>query len=321
MKISDVITMVRDRVNDSASTFYTDAEIARTVDIHVRALFRQRADADPTYGLTRLNILDTSDNVSQVYSDVYAYSLPTWVYKIHAVRERATTSQGEGKMLPHVPYRHKGYGWTWAGDRVIHVRGSSAIKSIIVECAKTPAQLHTGALPVVSPNSTSMYLDTTPSIPTGGSLDWEEGAYLNSKIEITGTTSESGSVFNRGRVLTVTGSDRRYVSSAWYVLATVTPPQTASATAATATYEMHPEIDDGHLNYLVLLVADTLFQKTNNVNGIQALQTQLNLERAQFNNWLIPRQDQQQYFLTDPANVEIPPYDEDRDYIHHSFPW
>ena len=311
--------MVRDRVNDSASAFYTDAEIIRAIDVHIRALFRQRADADPTYGLTRLSIADSSDNVSKVYEDVHAYYLPTWAYKVHAVREQATTAQGEGKLLPHVPYRHKGYGWTWFGDRVIHIRGSSTAKSIYVECAKIPAKLHKGALPIVSPDANNLYRDDTPPEPASTELDWEEGAYLNAKIEITGTTSESGSVFNRGRVLTVTDSTRIH-STNWRLRVTVAPPQTAATTATPATYELHPEIADGHLNYLVLLVAETLFQKTNNVNGIESLQAQLNLERMEFKNWLVPRQDQQQYFLTDPGNVEIPPYNIDRDYSV-SFPW
>lgn len=291
MKLSSILLAVRDLVNDPSAKYWSDVEITRWVNQHVRALFRQRVNADPSYGMHRLDIAgDNAETLQQINERRYAYFFPSWVYKIRMVRETKAIGEPQGGVIPPLGYGRPGHGWHFAGSRHIELYGYSSAPDITIDVAKIPALLHQGVASKSSPY-TGLYLDYPERSGFDYDFENEVGSYDGALFEVTSGADASRNP--RRSVSAVRSSEITWDAStgAWLTYCSQVRPVFSGIVSAGDTYEMHAELDAAHMNYLYLLTAQSLFQKTNNVEGIMGLQAAIGAELTQFVDGIQPRQD------------------------------
>ncbi len=318
MKLSEIILTVRDLVNDPSSKYWSDVEITRWVNQHVRALFRQRVNADPSYGMHRLDISGSdAEAFEQVNARRFAYFFPSWVYKIRMVRETKGIGEEQGGLIPPLGYARPGFGWHFAGNRHIEIYGYDRAPDITLDVAKVPALLHQGVASKTSAY-TAIYLDYPERVGFDYPFETEEGAYDGALIEITSGADATRDP--RKSVATVRSTSSVWDSgtSSWLTHCDSVRPIFSGTVQAGDSYELHAEIDNAHMNYLCLLVAQSLFQRTNNVEGIMGIQASLGLERAEFIDGIQPRQDYYPQFVQNP-NYFSGPQIQDRDPMFKPF--
>ena len=298
MKLSKAVTAVRDKIHDSDRKTWSDAEITRWIDHHSRNLFRHKVNADDSYGGVTFAIRASDDNrVRKVRPDTYAYYLPSWAYRIYAVRIADTSTRG---VL--VDFRANGStlakGWRFLNDRAIEVTGWGAAQDLELIVAKLPPPLHAGICPQGSNDASEILLDPQPVDVDGNAFDFEheDGAYIGSEFQFTTLGSTSREL--RDQVVFATAQEHFYSNTRVDRIQRMTVmPEIGGKPVSGDVYEMHVPVDEMHYEFLSALVAQSLFQKTRNVDGIAALQTVLRSGKNTFIDSLRPRQQQQPMML------------------------
>lgn len=293
-----VVSAVRRKLNDPDAKYTSDVQIAAVLDQHARMLYRDKVNADSSYGKSTY-LIDGSDtsNIYAVRANVWSYWFPTWLYRVHGVWE--TSGGARTNLIPHVGAheRYDGRGWDFASDRSIEVRGFSAAPSIEVSVSKHPAPVHWGTVQDGSTKATELVLEPKPMLTSAKWGDelfpftFERDGYLGAELELTveGTHARNP----RGQVAVVVAQTARWSvgKNAWTWLLTLrpgfqTPPKKGDS------YEMHYQVQDMHANYLVMLAAKDIALRTANTTSIQLLDPILRGERAQYLDSLRPRQEQ-----------------------------
>ena len=57
------------------------------------------------------------------------------------------------------------------------------------------------------------------------------------------------------------------------------------------TYEMHPEVDEPHIPYLVYYASEQYFQRHHNLSGMEVIRRGMMREKARFMDSITPRDD------------------------------
>lgn len=314
MILSECISLIRQRVNDGDSRYWSDIEVTNEINLWAGDLFRQMADAHESYGLMRYVILNTdTERVFQIKRNIFNYELPSWawrVHRVHVVEGNTDTVDGrEGQRLPYIPTGAQGFGWNFAGTRSLRVQGFTEAKTLAVWMQKIPSRAFPG---IVSANSAAQNelkfdLNVVDGDGNAYSIDREQDAYLGASFEMT---SFVGARDPRGSVLRVESAAKAF-TTVWEMTVTGRPQFPALPEAAD-TFEVHVPIPNQHLLYLVLRVCESLHQKSKNSDAIAALQAQLGFEHVRFIEALQPRTAGVTHMSRDPD--DLPYYtDPDRD--------
>lgn len=305
-----VVAAVRRKLNDPDAKYQSDVTIAAALDQHVRMLYRDKVDADPSYGRTTYSI--ASDDANSIYpvpgrSNAFSYWFPAWLYRVHAIYEE---SGGErGAMIPYndPSIRLRGRQWHFAGDRSIELIDFPAPISIQAEVSKIPSPAHWGTVQEIASSKTSLVLEPEPSWPgvklADGTIptelfgfSFEPGGYVGAEVELT--TAGTFVRNPRGHVAVVVAQDQVWsrLKEKWTWRLTLRPGFNASPKRGDS-YEMHFAVNDANLEYLVLKTASSIFERTQNTTGIATLAPKLQREERAYINSLRPRQEQDPLLL------------------------
>ena len=287
MILSDCIDLIRRRVNDEDLHYWTDPAITEEINIWSGDLFRQMADAHESYGLMRYVILSTdTSRVSQLKNDIFLYELPSWAWRIAAVRlvenNVDVDSSSEGQVLQLLHTGSKGTGWNRVGDRTIRVQGYSEAKTLAVWLQRIPARIFKSIASSHSATADELIFDL--NVASGYKVDLEDDAYVGSMFEMT---SFDGSRDPRGSILRCESTSKAF-GTVWELTVTGRPGFPALVEMGD-TFEMHVPIPNQHLLYLILRVCESLHQKAKNTDAIASLQPQIAHERERFIEGLQPR--------------------------------
>ncbi len=297
MRLSELISRVRKKVNDPRGLYWSDVEIASDLNLMARSMFRQKCDAHVSYGrrILDLSVTDNATQLEQLEPDVWLWTLPAWVYRVQKVFSR------QGNLsFAEIPLSsgNNRTGWSYNSNRAIAVCGNSAAIDLRLSVQKTPALMFRGTGAADAPDLGSILIPVTLAVettPAGFStvteafpIDLEDGALLGATLEVT---SANATHDPRGVLGTVKAQSREYnttLGAYQHVLDVL--PSYADFVKVSDTFESHCEIEDVHALLLILRTAESLFHKTNNVAGVNVLQTQLAREERLFNNSLQPRE-------------------------------
>lgn len=310
MNTASIIQLVRAEANDSQSKYWTDAHIVALTNTWARALFRQRVDADPSYGAQPFTILGTdTTRVVQRHKTIWSYYLPAWVFRLKSVEELASSTEERGLYLPPKRRARAGVGWTLQGNRRLDVTGWETPKDIRVWCSKTPALAWPGAVKKASASATHIYLDPAP---TGGyAVETDPDSIIGASVEVTGVASNTRDP--RGIHEVVSATREWDAGLASWLLKCEVMPHFGETLALNDTYDMHPEVGEEHTPYLVYLVVRSLLQEHNNEDRLVQILPLLREQRREFIDGIQPRDDEQPQFVSDPYEHGIGQYPEDRD--------
>ena len=297
MRLSELITAVRHRVNDTGSKYHTDKDIVFWINRHARAITRKRVEADTSYANQKLDILASNTRmVEQIDNETYRYYLPSWVYRVRRI------AQLSGNDILRDLQRTE---WGFSSNRSIDIRTKSAL-DIRILAAKVPTLLR--PVVVASNSASTSELRVAVDGGAGYTFETEEGCMLGAQFEVTTVVSGRDP---RGGPSVVTSQQLQVIGSIPTWVMTVKPAFPALPVAAD-TMEMHCEIEDIHLTYLIELVAHDLFQRVQNVSAMQLCRPQLEKLERQFAVGLQPRTDGmlttmnqgEEYLVDDDPNVD-----------------
>jgi len=317
--LSQVIERCRRKLNDPSSKaiadrFWSDAEVAEAISTHQTTLAQRQVQADDSFFNQRIEIDGTT--AVKIHNDVYEYNLPRWFYRIHAVREVESVGTELGRLsFPRRP-RGRGRGFELHTRTKLWLYGvsDSDVPSLHVEASKMPARLHTGTVRKATvAGEAVLYLDDQTSMD----LEQEVDRYRGSIFEITTAAAPVATRDPVGQLRVGTASVREFDVPLQKYLIKVTldaPFSTGDDPIVGDKYEMHVEIDDTHINLLVVMAVESLFHKTNNRPGLASIQDQMLREWKMFEDSMQTRQDMEQVFVSQDPYDEVPRDDLDRDF-------
>lgn len=295
MNLAEVITAIRSEVNDPNAKYWSDIQITRWINHWTRAVSRQRAQADPSYGSHRLSISGAdASRVRKIHDKVWAYHLPSWVHKVRMVRISKSSGDPAGGVIAPILHMRAGSGWRFEGSRRLDLVGFDN-EDIDIYVAKVPALAHVGTVRKASATAGELYVDNQLSYPE----EREAGAYIGAQFELTGVATALRDP--RGTVAEVISADTEWDAglASWLVKVTVMP-HFPEVPAVNDTYTMHPELGDEHVMYLVLLVSRSLLQEHNNTERLKQIEPVLQQQRVDFLDGIRPRQDMQPPLIGEP---------------------
>jgi hypothetical protein len=316
MKLADIIVLVRDVVNDQNTKYWTNVEIGRWVNQWVRSIFRDRVDADASYGMYRYDVLASqTTRWEQLYATTFAYFLPSWVYKVRSVEllEGTATTNKRGVFIPPlVPHINQpSYGWEFGDNRRLMIHGWGQAEDIRIHCAKIPTLIHTGTI-ASSGAADGSTIIVSATNANSYPVDHEENAFINATFEITNQAAGRDTTTQRAVVTSVSKS----TGSLPFLYTLTVKPIIGVQVNIADTYDMHAELDDAHIPYLVLRVAESLFHRANNTAGIEAITSDLRREYAAFKEGIQPRTDNVIHRIRDPEDPLLRT-DPDRDLAYN----
>lgn len=289
MRLSDLIQLVRAKVADERSLYWTDVQIARELNLWQRSLFRWKANANDSYGSTILDIsaIDHAAQIAQLDTSEWIYILPSWVHRVHKVWSRV------GGSTAPIPLRTAGSrnGWSFHSNRGISVCGNAEAQDLRLRVCKLPSLMFRGTCLADAADLSNIVIPAQLAVETGQSeafpIELEEGSLIGATIEVT---SSAAGRDPRGVLAQVFEQSREYNTTlAAHQLQLWVKPQFPDFVKAGDTFETHSEIEDAHSNLLILRVAESLFHKTNNLAGVNVLQPQIASETKAFVDGLQPR--------------------------------
>ncbi len=289
MRVSRIVTRVRDRLNEATANIFTDAELVRYIDEAAQDLFRQQSQVDESYHNHVTTILGASSR--DVSTDTRLYDLRQWVHKIIAVRPSGTGSQSRENTIPAMTlHNQSGSFWAFHGMSRIMVQGADAGSDLQLYVSKGPAGLNVGTVSTVadvSASQTQLYLDHATMTYD---IEFEVDAYANSMFEMTDVNS-SGHIVE-GQVRQCVASENVTSSTGLpFTKCTMDRPWDTIPVAADK-WEMRPEVHTAHISYLVLLASQKAYVKKSNWEALRTIQPDIQRESMRFIESITPRQEQ-----------------------------
>jgi hypothetical protein len=213
--------------------------------------------------------------------NLFEYDLPRWTHKVIKVREDSGTGDRSKGPIMQGSLRSNQPGWAFFTNKTIKVAGYSTAKDLIVSICKQPARLQAGTSPAAGTANTLVLEALSASFVY--EEDAEADAYANAVFEITGPITTGPDRNPTGQIRRVTSSARSQPVAVAEVRTTVTLETNWTVTPAqNDTYEMHAEVDDAHIRYLVLMTAQYCWQKHQNVGAIQSISGEMREEHDRF---------------------------------------
>lgn len=275
MRLSELIEAVRHRVNDADRKYNTDPEITAWLNRHQRSLIRRKVEADLSYADQPVNIsASDSSRVEQIFTDVWRYYLPSWVYRVRRVMELSGTT-----ILRELQHGQ----WVWSSNRSIDIKSTAAL-NLRIGVAKVPALMR----PLTVASSSTLNSEVVVAKEDGTyPFETEDGCMLGAQLELT--SSESGRD-PRGGVHVVVSQRGDVVDGAPVWILGVRP-LLADLPAKGDIIQMHSEIEDVHAIYLINLVAHDIFQRKQNMTALSNMRPELDKCERDFIVGLQPRTD------------------------------
>lgn len=324
MRTKDLFDLVRHKINDKCDStnlegrYNSNFDIQEWINAWVRALLLDQVEADRSWHNSVFD-LAASDAV-QDSARVYNYTLPPYITRITLVRDNANATSVEsprGRIISPVAPGTSNRGWYWLDTQRIFLQGETQGLDMRIWGTKIPPKVHFGQIRYAVVDLDKFYLDDEPQ-QTGNtplSVSPDTNAYKDTYFAFTGTAGTPVITHDLGGIVKrCISSQRVWVAAANDYLMEITLDSDLPEAAALAdTYEMVVPISAAHADYLSILVAESLFHRTNNTKGIEALQPQKRELHSRFINGIQPRQDQAPWQFQFPEESQVGDFDPDRD--------
>jgi len=310
MRLSSIITDVRDLLHDQGTTqLISDQEISRYVDSGVRYMFRWQAQLDETYHNLEYSLPGSA--AVQLHANVFLYQLPRWTYRVWRVRETKIATDAVGRTIQESSAYGDSEGWKFDGAKRLRLVGHSEAPDLTLSIVKVPAFLHQGACHADGAALTMLTAAHPAASSSAYRFENEPDAYANALFEIT--AGEDGARDPVGQVRRVVSSERSGSGTVYRTQLTIETAWLEIPDEGDE-YEMHPETDDAHARFLVLLATQYAFEKHHNVGGLAAINKEFMDERKRYIDSCAPRDDGLPAFWGTDLDTGIGT-DRDRDFL------
>lgn len=268
MRLSDLVSQLQVALDSKTNRKWDPPTLVEQLNIQHRRVVRKIAEVDEAY--VNYTFTLSASKARTPHQGILAWRLPSWILKISSVRRSyggATTTRGP--LLPRAT-KWQTVGWRHGAANEIQLVGYGVAVDLELEVAKAPARMTSGTLPNQAGVTTSqlrMDADATAVYPHETQLD----AYAGALFEITGPVPGAGT--RVGQRLRCIGSDQDVTGR----LLTMEEAWT-SAPVTGDTYEMCMELPSQHSRLVVLLSARGLLAAERNMQGIAALDPEVNEE-------------------------------------------
>lgn len=299
MNTTAFLAEVADVLDDPNARTYRAEEIVRHGDRQLRGLYRTLVEANKQFSNYTMAI--QKEVALEPMDNVFDYRLPSWVQAVVAVWLRtgspavestfnmyAWTAGGaqRGLLIPKGGQDGRPQ-WKWQGSNTLRLTGYGEAQELVLEVVVRPAHMFKGKIATVNPSASKLYLPA----PVYGTVELEEGAYINSDWQVTATGVTSA---------TQLGDVRRcvYSNAATIVTGVRHHELTMDSAFTTAlaqddTIETVLPLPDEHTRLLVLLTARACMQKKASMKGLEATMSETAVESQRFAQYATPPRDTQ----------------------------
>jgi hypothetical protein len=288
---------VSDLLDNANGRIYPEVEIVRHGDRQLRGMYRTLVESNKQYSNYMMGVqaeaaLEPADNV-------FDYRLPLWVMAVTRVwiRGGSPTSESTFNMYAwtsgaatlglQVPKSAQDGQprWAWQGSNTLRLLGFGEAQELVLEVVVRPAPMFKGLVATENPSTSAFYLPT----PTYGTVDLEEGAYVNSDWQVTGTAALNATQFGLVRRCVYSNAATIVTSVRYHEL--TLDAAFPVVLAQGDTIETVLALPDEHTRLLVLLTARACFQKKGNMKGLEATQGEMLIEQQRFVQFATPPRD------------------------------
>lgn len=290
MNVSSFLTEVGYLLSDPNGNIYSTEEIVSNGNRQLRGLYRNLSEGSQQY--SNFTMALKASDASQPLDGVFEYRLPMWVMACrkvwtqtgspavtdtYSVYRWSAASVTVGVLIPKSNVaQFPTPRWDWQGTNTLRLYGYSEAQPLVLEVLVRPSQMFKGEITTANADADKFYL---PS-PSFGTLEDEEGAYINTDFQVTTTADTNADYFGQIRRC-IYSTSTKIVTGVRYT-EIVLDAAYSGALAEGDTVETVLAIPDEHTRVLVLSTARACFQKKGNLKGLAAIQGELVLELGKF---------------------------------------
>lgn len=297
MNTTQFLQEVSDLLDNKDARIYPEDEIVRHGDRQLRGLYRTLVESNKQYsnymmGVQKEVALEPADSV-------FDYRLPSWVMAVVRVWLRGGSpasestfnmyawTSGAAQLGLQVPKSAQDGcpRWQWQGSNTLRLLGYGEAQELVLEVVVRPARMFKGKIATANASASKFYLPT----PVYGTVEVEEGAYINSDWQVTGTANANATQY--GDVRRCVYSNAAVIEAAVRYHELTMDSAFTVALAQADTIETILPLPDEHTRLLVLLTARACFQKKGNMKGLEATQGEMLIEQQRFMQYATPPRD------------------------------
>lgn len=292
MLTSQLLAEVKDKLKAPNATLYPDDMIVRAATRSYRSLFRTLVESNKEYANFSLALFKSS--ALQIFQNCWQYRTPSWISHVVDLYERLDQNTTTSTLSPYLwtgspatlgqiiskDREDPRIRWRWEGQHTLRLYNSTLAIDLMAQCVKIPTKLFVGRIDTAHASQSKMYLPTTPQY---GEKEIEEGAYINSEWAVTSTASANATQY--GDLRRCVYSQPNAISGGVRYNELTFDANWTATLAQNDTVETVVAIPDEHTELLVLKTVAAMYQRTQNLKGLQAIQGELSEEFARFQTY------------------------------------
>lgn len=306
--------------NDAQKLRFPDAMLIRTANRQLRGLFRTLVQSNKEYSNFLMGAF--KENAVEVVDNVFEYRLPTWVTHVVRVWRRQSDPTAAITFSPYLwtgganvqPGQEiqKFVGnsfeefWSWQGNNTLRLNKQTQALDLLIEVAVRPAPMFKGVISTAHASASKLYL---PAALTYGEPDLEEGSFINSAVECTGTVAATSTNFGLVRRCIYSNASTIFGGARLHELSF--DGAFASALVLGDTVESIVPLPDEHCRLLVLKTAQAAFARKPNVDAMRIIAGEMADEMGKFMAYATTPRDKQGPSFIRQSSRSRPPYNAD----------
>lgn len=322
MIVSGFLDEMRDILDDANKAKFPDATVMRIGDRQLRDMFRTLVQGNKEFSNFTMSVNATA--AAEVLDNVFEYRLPTWIMHVAKVSLRSADPTTEATFSP---YRWTGASnakigteipkfvdndrrprWTWEGNHTLRLHNYTSAQSLVLNVVVRPSPLVTFAIDRVHQSTSKLYL---PAQLTLGTVDLEEGAFVNAEFKVTSTVSGSSAAIGAVRRCVYSTPNSQSQGARLHEL--TFDAGFGAVLAQGDTVESLIPLPDEHTYFLVLKTAQAAFIRKPNITALQSISASLLRAERDFHAYATSRDRQGPSYLKSGNNMR-PLRDPDRPY-------
>lgn len=293
MNVTRFLAEVGDVLSDPNGNIYSTAEIIRHGDRQLRGLYRSLSEGSQQY--SNFTMALKASDATQPMLGVFEYRLPMWVMTCrrvwsqtgsiatqdtYSVYRWSTGSVDVGVLIPKSNTAvYPTPRWEWQGTNTLRLYGYDSAQALVVEVLARPANMFKGKIATENADTDKLYLPQ----PDYGTLEEEEGAYINSDWQVTTTADVNATTFGEMRRCIYSTSTKIVAGVRYYEVVLDAP--FSAALAQGDIIETVLAIPDEHTRVLVLATARACFQKKGNLKALEGTMSEYLQEMQRFQSF------------------------------------
>ncbi len=291
MILSQALTDLGDLLDDDNGSKFPLAYRVRALDTAVQGLFRQLVDGNKEHSVFTMSLNATS--AVQVLTNVWEFRIPTWVMHVIEVTRRDSDPTTETTFSPYmwtgatnsrvgIPVEKYSPSttqpkWAWEGMHTLRLYNFATVPSIFLRVVVRPPPMLKFTVDAVNASASKVTLPVTPTL---GTINSEEGTFINSEFQVTLANSETN--VNLGTVRRVVYSKGTTEEGGALRTECTLDAAWSSALASGDVVESLVPIASEHCRLVVLKAAQACFIRKPNVQATNMMNRELGEELKKF---------------------------------------